>query len=301
MYLRFGSTDEKVKEIQASLEIEITGVFDRLTEAAVKNFQLKNNLPPTGVGDPSTLELLVKEDFTTDISERVSILSNDLVIEKYYLPPSEYMSAKPTPDKKYIFIHHTAGSSNPYNVIDGWARDSRGRVATQYVIGSSDSKQSTKYDGLILEAFPSPFWAGHLGAVGSYLQSHSIGIELCNWGPLTEKNGKFYTYTSRVLAEDQVIKLKEPFRGFSYFHSYTDEQLDSLKKLLLFLSEKYDISLKKGLQSWMSSLKKPAMAFEYFTDAYAGKAQGLLSHTNVRKDKTDVYPHPKLIELIKSF
>ena len=44
-------------------------------------------------------------------------------------------------------------------------------------------------------------------------------------------------------------------------------------------------------------------AFGYFPEAAQGKVQGLLSHTNViteRGGKFDVYPHPKLIEMLKN-
>jgi len=290
--------DEGVKALQIALNIEADGIYGRMTEAAVKNFQLKNNLPPTGVADPDTLAILIKPDVTTDNSERINV-SEGLPIERYHLPADEYRSDYPTPDKKFIFIHHTAGSHNPYNVVDGWNRDTRGRVGTQYVIGGRDFKDGDEYDGVILEAFPDPFWSGHLGNVNSYLQSHSIGIELCNWGILTEKDGKYYTYTGRLVPASQVVTLKEPFRGSKHYHAYTDEQLRQLSKLLLFLSRKYNIDITKGLQNWINTLTRPSLAFDYYTDAAAGKIPGLLSHSNVRKDKSDVYPHPKLITLIK--
>lgn len=301
MYFRFGSQDEKVKEIQIALNLDPTGTYDRMTEAAVKNFQLKNldkGLQATGVADPDTLEILLQEEYTTDTAERRDV-KDDLVIEKYHLPAKEYRSDSPTPDKKFIFLHHTAGNPNPYNVIDGWRTDTRGRIATQYVIGGSDPRSGDQYDGVILEAFPDPFWASHLGNVSSYLHSHSIGIEICNWGPLTERNGKFYTYVNRPLPVSQVCTLKQPFRGFKHYHNYTDEQIESTRKLLLFLSKKHNIDLGKGLKHWINTLKSDILPFEYFTDAVAGKVFGLLSHTNVRKDKTDVYPHPKLIKMIK--
>ena len=37
--------------------------------------------------------------------------------------------------KKYIVLHHTAGRHNPFKRIYHWARDQRGRVGTNYVIG----------------------------------------------------------------------------------------------------------------------------------------------------------------------
>lgn len=303
MFYRFGMKDDKVKEIQLALNLTPSGEYDRMTEAAVKNFQLKNTdsgLQPTGVCDPDTLTLLIKEEFTTDVSERGMVLgASNLYIEKYHLPKTEYRSDSPTPDKKFIVLHHTASGPNPYTVIDGWKNDTRGRIATQYVIGGRSSK-GDEYDGLIVEAFPDPFWASHLGNVNSYLHSHSVGIEICNWGILTERNGKFFNYVGREIPAANVYKFKEPFRGSLYYHAYTDAQIESTKQLLIHLSNKYNIDLGKGLKHWLNTLKKPGLAFDYFLDAAAGKVFGLLSHTSVRRDKSDVYPHPKLVSMIES-
>ena len=45
----------------------------------------------------------------------------------------------------------------------------------------------------------------------------------------------------------------------------------------------------------------PIKAFEFQEDAYYGKMKGLLSHTNVRKGKMDIYPDPDIIDMILSF
>lgn len=303
MYYRLGMKDEKIREIQIALNLPPTSDYDRMTEAAVKNFQLKNTeygLQPTGVCDPDTLKMLIQEEYTTDVSERGIVLgASDLYIEKYHLPADQYRSDNPTPDKKFIVLHHTASGPNPYTVIDGWKNDTRGRIATQYVIGGRTTK-GDDYDGLIVEAFPDPFWASHLGNVSSYLHSHSIGIEICNWGILTEKNGKFYNYVGREIPPTNVYTFKEPFRGSKHYHVYSDAQIESVRKLLLHLSKKHNIDLDRGLKNWLETLKKPALAFDYFVDAVGGKVFGLLSHTSVRRDKSDVYPHPKLVDMIKS-
>ena len=44
----------------------------------------------------------------------------------------------------------------------------------------------------------------------------------------------------------------------------------------------------------------PTKAFEFNQDAYYGKIRGLLSHTNVRKTKMDIYPDPDMIDMILS-
>lgn len=303
-----------IKKIQTGLGISETGIWDQPTIAAYKNFQLRMGLPPTGVVDKESLEawvsrtgiLLDNEDTDID-NESMDIEDLDATsdlsesnITLMPMPNSQYCNS---PAKyEYIFIHHTSGWNNPSAVVTDWIQDQRGQIGTQFVIGGTSIKGDSQYDGKIIQAFPEPYWAYHLGStskdgISAYMHKNSIGIELCNFGWLTEKNNHFYTYTGQEVSKDQVTKLDTPFRGYTYWHSYSQKQLNSLAYLLTFLSNKYSISLKNGLQKWIFNSQDP---FGYKLDATAGKVKGLLSHTNVRKDKTDVYPHPELIELIKA-
>jgi hypothetical protein len=88
--------------------------------------------------------------------------------------------------KKQIFIHHTAGSHNPVNVIQGWDVDTRGRVATAFVIGGRSSKGADdSFNGKVYRAFDENCWAYHLGLAKSALDKSSIGIEICNFGDVS--------------------------------------------------------------------------------------------------------------------
>ena len=42
-------------------------------------------------------------------------------------------------------------------------------------------------------------------------------------------------------------------------------------------------------------------AFDYLDRGYVEKNPGLYCHTNVVSGKWDMYPHPKLIDILKSF
>ena len=41
--------------------------------------------------------------------------------------------------------------------------------------------------------------------------------------------------------------------------------------------------------------------FEFKEDAYYGRVKGLLTHTNTRKDKFDMFPQPELLDLLRDF
>lgn len=294
-YYKFGSTGEVVNKIQIALDIEpVDGVFGRMTEAAVKNFQSKKGLFPDGVITPELLSVLLDMEYSTDLYENKD---KELQFSKYHLPKDEYSASKTI--KEYVFLHHTAGNHNPYQTIDIWNSDKRGTIATEFVIGGVALNGNDEFDGEIVQAFPEGFWAYHLGGVNRHMHHHSVGIELCNFGQLREKRDKFYTVYGQVVPEKYVIDLGFKFRGHRYFHNYTDNQIESCKNLLLYLKNRDKFDVNKGLKQYLNDFDVD-IAFDYFTNAVEGKVRGILSHTNVRRDKMDIYPHPKLIEMIKS-
>jgi N-acetyl-anhydromuramyl-L-alanine amidase AmpD len=192
-------------------------------------------------------------------------------------------------NKNQIYLHHTAGTGIPENVFHNWEQDKIGRVGTCIAIGR---------DGSIAQGFGSEFWAYHLGLTNTTfrefglsfipLDKNSIGIELVNWGQLTKKGEKFYSYTNTEIPKDQVCELEKTYKGFKYFQNYTDEQIASVVELLKLWKEKYKIDLKYNEDIWQVCPR-----------ALKGD-NGVFTHNSVRKDKCDVYPHPKLIEALKS-
>lgn len=185
-------------------------------------------------------------------------------------------------DKKRIVLHHTAGGGKGEIVYQGWQAD-RTPVATCVAISR---------DGEIVQGYESEYWGYHLGLRASHfmgqkyqnLDKSSIGIELCNWGPLTKKVGQYRNYVNGVVNSDDVIELE--YRGFKYWQKYTDEQIESTRLLLIHWRDKYDIPLTYNEDIW--SHNKRAMAGE----------SGVFVHGSFRPDKADVYPYPPLVEML---
>jgi hypothetical protein len=121
------------------------------------------------------------------------------------------------------------------------------------------------------------------------LDKHSIGIEICNWGQLESRNGKFYNYVDREVAADQVTELPLAYKGYRYFHKYSDAQIQSVKDLLLYWKNIYKIDLTYDYNQM----------FTVNTKALKGE-NGLYSHNSYRKDKIDIYPCPRMIEMLKT-
>jgi N-acetyl-anhydromuramyl-L-alanine amidase AmpD len=196
--------------------------------------------------------------------------------------------------KKQIYLHHTAGRSNGENTFKWWASNPE-RVATCVCI-SGIGKDCI--DGQIVQGYSSKYWAYHLGIKRSVfdaygvpytnLDKYSIGIEICNWGQLSFTGGKFYNYVGGEVPEKEVIKLDVPYKRHIYFHNYTDAQIQSVRELLVLWNQRYGIPLKYNEDIWTVTQR-----------ALRGEA-GVFTHNSVRADKVDIYPHPKMIQMLKS-
>jgi hypothetical protein len=292
MILRKGSKGQQVKELQEFLGIPADGHFGSQTEKAVVVWQTKNKLIGDGIVGPKTWEAM--ELASTDSSEKLFITESGMQINKYFLPSDEY-KAGPT-QKEYLFLHHTAGWHNPYRVIDSWGRDSRGAVATEFVMGGQSIKgDNEKYDGEMVQCFPEGAYGWHLGKNGSrHMHTHSVGIEVCNFGYIT--NGK--TYAGTTADKSQICVLDEPFRGYKEWHKYSDKQISVLKDFILYIADRDSIDVRKGLVEEVK--KKGAKGFEFNEDAFYGKIKGMWTHTNTRKDKFDMFPQQELLDMLIS-
>jgi hypothetical protein len=216
-------------------------------------------------------------------------------IKQYSFPESQYF--KESFPKTQIYLHHTAGNANPLSVFDGWAANPE-RIATCVTIGGNPGTIGKWKDGLIVQGFSSKFWAYHLGLKTATftkanvpyksLDKISIGIEVCNWGQLTLKNGKYYTYTNREMPLSEVTELETPYKGFKYFHKYTDAQIESVKDLLLLWKDRYKIPLTYNEDIW--NITPRALRGEL----------GVFTHNSVRTDKVDIYPCPRMIAMLKT-
>lgn len=224
-------------------------------------------------------------------------MSLDLTkIKQVPLKESQYL--KEDTKKVQVVLHHTAGNSSGVGTIKMWDADDRGRIATCITISGKGLSKDT-FDGEICQAFSSKHWAYHLGIKPEVFRSRgikyqsldkiSIGIEICNWGPLDKVGDKFFNYVDREVPLDQVCELQTPYKGHKYYHAYTDAQIESVKQLLLYWKSIYAIDLTYH-EADMWNVSDRALRGE----------NGIYTHNSYRKDKTDISPQPKMIEMIKS-
>lgn len=212
------------------------------------------------------------------------------------LPLSEeHYNAKVT-KKTQIVLHHTAGSHRPDYTIQGWAATST-RVGAHLVIGGKSTSGDATYDGAVYQCVDYKYWLWHLGLKAGTCQAPhgavdgaSVGIEICNYGALTKQaDGTFLHYLNKPVPQDQVVDLGFEWRGYQYWHAYTDAQLATLKEFIPQLSATLGFSLEKG-KVWTVD------DFKFDPNGYMQKP--LAFHVSYRTDKVDLNPQPKLIAML---
>ena len=91
-----------------------------------------------------------------------------------------------------------------------------------------------------------------------------------------------------VVPEERVIALEKPYKGHTYWEAYTEAQIASVRDLLLHWQKRYGIPVQYN-EGDMWGVSHNAMT----------NVPGVYTHNSVRGDKTDIYPHPGLIAMLK--
>jgi len=186
------------------------------------------------------------------------------------LPAKEYF---PGPTKKSaIVLHHTVGGS-AQSTFDFWRTDPQ-HIGTHYLV---------ERDGRVYQTFPIEGWAFHLGLkrAASAIENRSIGIEICSEGPLTLRAGKFYCFdrvSDRTAFYGKIHDCREEWRGRRYFAGYTKEATEAVIELVKKLLDEH------GIRRQMPEDPKGFDEKKYVS------LEGVLSHSHIRADKSDVHP-----------
>jgi len=211
-------------------------------------------------------------------------------IDKVEFPDDQYY--KEETEKTQIVLHHTVSGPNLDGILSTWKGDTQ-RVSTCVIIGR---------DGVCHQVFSSKYWAHHLGIKSEVfvnlgltnnenrnlnLNKNSIGIELINWGGLKKVGSNFVNaYGNKVTTE--VTEYKDLYKGYQYYESYSESQLNTLGSLLIHFNKKYNIPLTYNKEMFQTSL-----------NAIRG-VTGIWSHTSYRNDKSDIHPDQNMIAMLQS-
>lgn len=305
-----GDKGEQVKQVQKYLfdlgylkgieNIAVDGIFGQNTMNALQNFQRENFV--NGKVDEVTFEAL-KESFE-NLTKSNNTNSNIRIID-FPLQTNEYFAQ--TFEKENIFLHLTGGNRNAYFVQNGWERDNmsaQGAVGTAFILSGDDSQNKSGWaieDGQVLRVFDDKFWAYHTGTGVPSLDQKSIGIEICNWGNLTQRNDRFFTWTGEEINRSEVEELD--FRGVRFWHKISDKQLQNLRSLLKMLLDKYP-KIKENYQKQIQNNAFTSSWSDFKTSVLNQTETGIVTHTNVIRPEMrlrwDIPPFPRLLEVLRN-
>jgi N-acetyl-anhydromuramyl-L-alanine amidase AmpD len=288
-----GDKGKEVSQLQKYLsmlgyDLVIDGDFGNKSLRSLKAFQKKYGLLVDGIAGSQTFEALKAAQKRTSKESKDTLRGKEYgeleVDVDHHMEPEQYIKQVFVKDK--VFIHYTVSGPDARKVIKYWDGNSP-RIATAYVMSGRGDE-----DGKIYEAHSPDFWSYHLGGKGSKgkLDKHSIGIEICAWGRLDKKGDKYYNYYGSEVSADEVYTLDEKWRGREYYHMPSDKQMESLEKLLLWIVGEYKIPVQDidFNRNWA----------EYNETLIKEKTPGIWTHTNVRKDKQDMYPDHRMFEVL---
>jgi len=183
-------------------------------------------------------------------------------IIKKHLDPNQYYQEEC--EKTQIVLHHTVSST--FHSTFSWWQETSEHVGTSYVIDKN---------GDIYETFRPQYWAWHLGLGDISLEKKSIGIELVNESHLTKReNGDMYWLDNT--AKYRSIHFEKEWRGHKYWATYSQPQFFATIDLVKHLTNKFNIE------------KNIITHHDY--DKSLVDFNGIISHCNVRGDKTDLSP-----------
>ncbi len=206
----------------------------------------------------------------------MKVLSNRLQYVKYVQTPNISRGRTITPS--YIVIHYTGGPS-----LDRAVRtfSSKARKVSAHIVIGRDGEvvQMASFRARCWHAGSSS-WEGLDG-----LNSHSIGIELVNSGPLkVNEAGEYKTWYGKTvpLTEVEMVEGKP-------WHAYTEEQMNALEEVCFALFSKYG-SLEDVIgHSDCSPDRKidpgPAFNMESFKSKFGGRED---------YDETETYTSPMI-------
>ena len=294
--IRRNDQGQAVKSLQQQLSqlgypLVADGLFGAVTEQAVKKFQKKEGLWADGVVGPKTWAKI-----NARINQHPQAF--DPIVDQYLdLGPGEYIHS--SSKKIGVCLHHTVSGGRPERVVEVWKADRRGPVGTHFVIGRGGASGNAESDGKIVQCIPIDAWAHHiLSKRMGFSNEHNIlvnqsyiGIELCSWGILEKKNGRYYALGGKIeVPANEVAILPQPFRTYKYWHKYSPAQLDALYRLLVVLGQKLHINYGQDgpMNDW----------FELSWEAMALRRK-LCTHTNFEYGKFDTFPQAELINVLQ--
>lgn len=222
--IKNGSKGNDVVILQQLLGITADGIFGPKTEAAVKEFQNKNNLDVDGIVGPKTWSALGMKE---NISSNKCINPNVI-----YKPLSVHVTKSAGRKPQYLAIHYTAGASS-----------APGRAQSVYnTFVSRSASADFAVDDRDMVQFNPDIDNYYCWAVGDAKNKYSSGGSL--YGKATNKN---------TISIEVCSNLKSGTSASAANHSgwtFTEATLDNAAKLAKIIMKKYNIPIERVVRHY---------------------------------------------------
>lgn len=171
---------------------------------------------------------------------------------------------------RYLVFHYTAGKSAVSSV--SWLTNPEAKASAHLVLAR---------DGTITQLAPFNVKTWHAGISHwdgfSGLNSHSIGIEMDNAGPLKKVGDRYQAWFGTLYGENQVIYAKHRLdEEFRWWHAYTGVQLQRALDLARLLVRHYGLKDVVGHEDIAPDRKRdpgPAFPLEHIRAMVLGREE----------------------------
>lgn len=136
---------------------------------------------------------------------------------------------------RYLVMHYTAGKNAASSI--NWLTNPESKASAHIILAR---------DGSITQLAPFNIKTWHAGLSHwdglSGLNSHSIGIEMDNAGPLKKVGDQYQAWFGTLYAEDQVVHAKHRLDSEPrWWHTYTETQIQKALELAQLLVRHYGL------------------------------------------------------------
>jgi phage pi2 protein 07 len=284
---------KKLKDI-GLFNDSISGYYGQNTLISISNFQKIKGLRVTGEVDIQTwTELTKSKNIDTTNSNNLIIKTNSNL--EIYSIDDKVDYYKTVSLKKSIVISNTGVGYNPKDVVNFWKpiyNNSKELIRSSHFLIGRMNLDVKDYDGLVFRAFDDKYWSYPF--LSDNL-SDVISVDICNLGPLVSIGDKFYNLMGNVVPSNEVLELN--FLGYNYYHKYTDNQIQNLKKLLIYLQLKHGIQINRG--SYTEDGIIPYYDDKWFSNINL-ESNGIKTKNNYINSLFGLTPQKEIVDMLNS-
>lgn len=315
--LKLNSIGEDVHYIQIILKKhgfyhgDINNIYSKDLFESVGNFQRKMGLKPSGEIDKQTWNRIKnydkngKQEKKDDKIKYLYVSTDGFNIINNFLPEEYYYKEKKP--KSFIIIKNPLYTHDPIKSI--YLKNTEYKIneknipilddnklveiknTPHFIIGGYTKSDKT-YNGKVYQLFDDNYWTHHTNVtntINNKFNSSSISIEICNLGPVRKIDDEFYNLTGHLIDPKYVTEFEDNFLGYKYWHKFSQEQIKSLKKLIQFLSKKWDIDVSEKYDNkWFQWDKKWR------------EMKGLKNECQIFPDRFGLPPQEEILNMLKS-